>query len=411
MKELLLKGSNAKDAMTTSKIQLKASIIDEVNKGLAQNQKAGELEARDQSSDARIYETVFNALVESAKPWQKELEEFLQIQKPDSLEVCKQVNTGDTKCSSEALEQWRELSLVELRNLSSLARVFFDRESALVQKIINGQPSGGDGSQNLVEWFRTTYLPMRLLKRNNEKAEGQKEAKGAGQEPEQYELWYELDKSSSIELLDKNVCLFLNELTGYGHLYSEAAKAQRKELRHSLLTSALESLKAQSSNKSGISCLSVLEQAQLVSNLMIIQHLINQFNQIEYNRVILSRECYASSIRTLFEYGNQPNQNARFVEIVNEILAQVVKMPSDASQGQAEIKKEASAAKCQSLSVIMIERSLKIFNIVALFLEGEKKRERQLKDIQKRKKELQAARAQKKAEKKAGGEAKDTWEC
>ena len=52
-----------------------------------------------------------------------------------------------------------------------------------------------------------------------------------------------------------------------------------------------------------------------------------------------------------------------------------MKMPSDSSQS-AEINKDGACLRTQSLSVIVIERSLKIFNIVALFLEGEKKRER-----------------------------------
>lgn len=56
----------------------------------------------------------------------------------------------------------------------------------------------------------------------------------------------------------------------------------------------------------------------------------------------------------------------------------------------------------------MIERSIKIFTTIALFLEGEKKREKQIKQEQKRKKELQQAKAKKKAEdKKDKGQAKD----
>ena len=44
------------------------------------------------------------------------------------------------------------------------------------------------------------------------------------------------------EYLEKNFCLFLNELTGYGHLYSEKAAAQRKTLRESLLSSCLDTI-------------------------------------------------------------------------------------------------------------------------------------------------------------------------
>jgi hypothetical protein len=44
------------------------------------------------------------------------------------------------------------------------------------------------------------------------------------------------------ESLDKNVCLFLNELTGYGHLYTNEAVQQRKVLRENLLISCLETI-------------------------------------------------------------------------------------------------------------------------------------------------------------------------
>lgn len=46
------------------------------------------------------------------------------------------------------------------------------------------------------------------------------------------------------ELLEKNLCLFLNELTGYGHLYSDKAVSQRKVLRESLLTSCLNTIES-----------------------------------------------------------------------------------------------------------------------------------------------------------------------
>lgn len=44
------------------------------------------------------------------------------------------------------------------------------------------------------------------------------------------------------ESLDKNVCLFLNELTGYGHFYTNEAVQQRKILRENLIVSCLETI-------------------------------------------------------------------------------------------------------------------------------------------------------------------------
>ena len=45
-------------------------------------------------------------------------------------------------------------------------------------------------------------------------------------------------------ILEKNLCLFLNELTGYGLLFSEKAASQRKILRESLLTSCLNTIES-----------------------------------------------------------------------------------------------------------------------------------------------------------------------
>ena len=45
-------------------------------------------------------------------------------------------------------------------------------------------------------------------------------------------------------LLEKNLCLFLNELTGYGNLYSEKAVSQRKALRESLIASCLTTIES-----------------------------------------------------------------------------------------------------------------------------------------------------------------------
>ena len=49
-------------------------------------------------------------------------------------------------------------------------------------------------------------------------------------------------------LLEKNLCLFLNELTGYGNLYSEKAASQRKTLRESLLKSCLSTIESFADN-------------------------------------------------------------------------------------------------------------------------------------------------------------------
>ena len=112
-------------------------------------------------------------------------------------------------------------------------------------------------------------MPLRLLNRRTaKKVAGEDEA--AAEQSSTLEIWYELDQSSQVEKLDKNVCLFLNELTGYGHVYSDEAKEQRQALRHQLLISCLQTLQIQAQNKQGVAGLTVLQQAQILSCLLVI---------------------------------------------------------------------------------------------------------------------------------------------
>jgi len=48
--------------------------------------------------------------------------------------------------------------------------------------------------------------------------------------------------ADSNENLNKNIFLFLNELTGYGFFYSEEAINQRKILREEIINSCLETI-------------------------------------------------------------------------------------------------------------------------------------------------------------------------
>lgn len=67
------------------------------------------------------------------------------------------------------------------------------------------------------------------------------------------------------------------------------------------------------------------------------------------------------------------------VPILNMILNQVVKLPASSNReiGQAAGDGEVKAfSSLQTLSTLVIERSIKIFTTIALFLEGEKKREK-----------------------------------
>ena len=119
------------------------------------------------------------------------------------------------------LEQWHELSLIELRNLSSLARVYINQKSGIIQEFIDSK------DQNLLNWFKDAYLPLRLLKRNLHKNVDEVDKTTVNS----VDIWYELASSAQVEKLDRHLCLFLNELTGYGHLYCDEAKNQRQVVR------------------------------------------------------------------------------------------------------------------------------------------------------------------------------------
>ena len=136
------------------------------------------------------------------------------------IQEAEYAHSARVSASAEAQEQWRELTLVQLRNLSSLARVYVDRKNGFIEAIIaargSGRESGDSEDLDLMEWIKQVYLPLRLVKRHvTAKTEESKTT---------YEIWYDLDQSSSIEKLDRNLCLLLNELMGWGHFYGNEAK-------------------------------------------------------------------------------------------------------------------------------------------------------------------------------------------
>jgi len=126
-----------KEALNTSKIQLKQEVVEQIKQGKHPDKSQGLPELK--SNDEEIYNTIFEGLKECTLPWCNELQEFLSLQKSGSKFITKverQEPENDDSAnfigSSEALDQWRELTLIELRNLSSLARVYIDQESGLV---------------------------------------------------------------------------------------------------------------------------------------------------------------------------------------------------------------------------------------------------------------------------------------
>lgn len=153
----------------------------------------------------------------------------------------------------------------------------------------------------------------------------------------------------------------------------------------------------------------LLEQAQTLSSIMIIHSLTNQYNQYEYNRVLLSRECYHDSIRMVFDWthATEPDANGKmrkpltFIRTCNKILSQAVKLPSKMDKGKSakDQGQPKVAQSLQALATFIIECFVKTFTSVALYVEGEKKREQKLKEALRKKKERQQARQKRNAEK------------
>ena len=86
---------------------------------------------------------------------------------------------------------------------------------------------------NLADWFREVDLPLRLISRSSslmtdkdKKMEEEESEEDVSKLLISYELM-PLDELASSGI-DRNTCLFLNELSGHSHVYSDAAKAQRR---------------------------------------------------------------------------------------------------------------------------------------------------------------------------------------
>jgi hypothetical protein len=242
-------------------IQLKEAVVESL--------KAGEQAAGEPSDqDAEVYEYLFGQVRRSTEPRLAEVNAFLALQ--DGQQPLKKLVCTPTQQAEAGVPDRSpmEATLIALRNLSSLACVYTDRPSSMVRRILE------DKAQSVLAWFTQVFLPLCLLKRN----EGRDQDGQAAEDDAPTQVWFELDQSLATEKLDKNVCLFLNELTGHGHLYGDEAKAQREEIRSQLLVSCLDSLREHVGAAKGLEELTVLEQARLASNLLTIQHLSNQYN-------------------------------------------------------------------------------------------------------------------------------------
>ena len=191
---------------------------------------------------------------------------------------------------------------IAMRNLSSLSATAIELPSSLNKSIISGTNSG------FVDWFKDEYLPLTLIKRISIKASEDEQPSSS------VRVFYTIQTSTEAEKIDKNLCLLLNELSGYGHIHSEQIQAQKIAIRDLFLTSCLSTLQRLTNSNGDVAQLGLLDQSRLVANLMILQHLTNQYNQYEFNRVLVSSHCYSQSIISLFNF---KSSSTSFITIVN----------------------------------------------------------------------------------------------
>lgn len=244
----MLKPQNLKEAVTSSKIQLKQEVVEQINGnrqmlGMAENNEIGE-----ESQDVLVYESVFQQLKESATHWLADVEEFVALQEADAKDIkmiVREEATDDFKKTlrvlTNTLDNWETLSMIALRNLSCLARVNFHSSSKLIEKVAGTYPDEElfpeqivekgqiNAPDNVLEWFKDVYLPIRLLERHQNLEKDPKDQ----EKPASIKIWFKIDggNNTHFEQLERNTCLFLNEFTGYGHLFCDVAKAQRRKLR------------------------------------------------------------------------------------------------------------------------------------------------------------------------------------
>jgi hypothetical protein len=146
-----------------------------------------------------------------------EAEEFVALQPQDrASQVVPLTYKPDSTSALSSAQAFKsdEAVQIALRSLSNLACVYTDRESSMIAKMIE------EGDQSILHWFKDQYLPSKILNRHVLEIKDEEDA----DKVEDIQVWYELCPSSDLELIDKSVCLFLNEVTGFGHLYSDDAK-------------------------------------------------------------------------------------------------------------------------------------------------------------------------------------------
>lgn len=96
--------------------------------------------------------------------------------------ISRDENSEDSKKTlrvlQSSIENWESLSMIALRNISCLGRSNFHSSSNLIDKVIKSYSNESSSDQigdkpmtdgnpdNILEWFKNVYLPVRLMERN-----------------------------------------------------------------------------------------------------------------------------------------------------------------------------------------------------------------------------------------------------
>jgi hypothetical protein len=303
-----------------------------------------------------LYDKIFAQLRQSAQAWENELNEYEAI-KPKKIERI-EAELAKAACGPPSSHKnWQAMSMAAARTLSSMSRLYFFTNGGITAKLL--ESVSAKSLDNLADWFSRVYLPLRLVLRTT--------TANVDDDQSRLDITYDLISLEKLQQpsanLDRNLCLFLNELTGYGHVYPEAVRNQRKRLRKHLLVCSLETLSELTSQREFKSQRqSLLVQARILAALFTLQHLISQYNLHEFNRVLISRECYAWSLRELFMWQEQGTDGRKFMALASDVMDIVVKWPKS------------------TFGTILVERFIAIYSSVAVYLEAERKRESKLKE-------------------------------
>ena len=83
------------------------------------------------------------------------------------------------RVQQSSFDNWESLSMIALRNISCLARTNFNSSSSLIENVKKSYTNESSSDQitdkemtdgspdNILEWFKNVYLPLRLLERNS----------------------------------------------------------------------------------------------------------------------------------------------------------------------------------------------------------------------------------------------------